>query len=60
MAGASVGPGIERAVLVKLLGIVVGDAASHDFSWRDFAIHERTGRLAIAEDDFLDLLRQGL
>ncbi len=38
----------------------VGDAASHDFSWRDFAIHERTGRLGIAEDDFLDLLRRGL
>ena len=38
----------------------VGDAAGHDSSWRDYAIHERTGRLGVAEDDFLSMLDQGL
>ncbi len=38
----------------------VGDAEAHNNSWTTFALHERTGRLAAAEDDFYEMLAAGL
>ncbi|MDP6507873.1 MAG: hypothetical protein QF719_04520 [Chloroflexota bacterium] len=37
----------------------VGDAEAHNNSWATFALHERRGQLANAEDDFYDLLDAG-
>ena len=38
----------------------VGDAEAHNNSWTTFALHERHGQLAAAEDDFYELLAEGL
>ncbi len=38
----------------------VGDAEAHNDSWATFALHERRGRLAAAEDDFYEMLEEGL
>jgi len=38
----------------------VGDAEAHNNSWTTFALHERRGQLAAAEDDFYGLLEAGL
>ncbi|HJO05721.1 MAG TPA: hypothetical protein QGG37_00060 [Chloroflexota bacterium] len=37
----------------------VGDTEAHNNSWATFALHERRGQLANAEDDFYDLLDAG-
>ena len=38
----------------------VGDAEAHNNSWTTFALHERAGQLAAAEDDFYEMLAAGL
>lgn len=41
-------------------GWFVGDSQAHNNSWATFALHERRGNLARAEDDFYQLLGYGL